>query len=350
MLRWLAFLALLTTIIIGACADDGPSDDSTPRPERQETEFPQTPLTIDEIEGETLADIMGTLYRRQMRSHPTVCSYVLGTGVYGVSQPLDRDTHPAQLVADLVQGWTGSIWIGEFGDYELSWTEPQRIVLVAPDGVSLPHQGFYDTIGDALEFKHIRGEFELTTIGRLFDCSDPNGAYPDGIGELAQPHSGDEGLFVYDVEEVVDIEHGTDSHVHQRYEILEVRDPKDWPPAVEAPEIAELLTEVARETWFTEFVCVDVTRWPAESGDAGTRLLSESPLPEGLLAIFADSRLDPSKASLSVVSENNVILAWVESYDDAGWVYASEVIRESAGQWIERTSVSMYGCGPLGSE
>ncbi len=349
-MHWLAFLALLTTIIFGACADDEPPDDSTPRPERQETDSPSTPPTIDEIEGETLADIMRILYRRQMRSHPTVCAYVLGTGVYGVSQALDRDTHPAQIVADLVEGWTGSIWIGEFGDYELSWTELQRIVLVAPDGVSLPHQGFYDTIGDALEFKYIRGKFELTMIGRLFDCSDPNGAYPDGIGELAQRHSEDEGLFVYDVEEVVDIEHGTNSHVDQRYSILEVADHNDWPPAVDLPVLADLLTETAREHWSSEFVCVSVTRRPVDSGEAGTGLTADSPLPEAFLRIFDELRFDPEQATLLLIGTRNIVLAWVESYNDAGRVTAAEFVKSEDGNWSERTWVSMYGCGPLGSE
>ena len=112
--------------------------------------------------------------------------------------------------------------------------------------------------------------------------------------------------------------------------------------------LADLLTETAREHWSADFTCVSVTRRPVESGEVGTGLKADSPLPEAFLRIFDDLRLDPEQATLLLIGTRNIVLAWVESFDDAGGVTAAEFVRSEHGDWSERTWVSMYGCDALG--
>ena len=301
-----------------------------------------------DLAGLSLAVIMRELYERSTADFPTVCAYVLDTGVRGLAQPLEPATLPPESVAELVGGWTGSIWIGQLSDYELAWTEQKRIVLVSTKGVPPPHQGFYETVGNALEFVRIHGDWELHVIGRLFDCQDSSAPLPDGIGTLARRIEGAAGYFPYEVEEVVDDDHPSDDQIEQWYSILEVADHTDWPPAVDLPAIASLLTETAREHWSADFACVNVTRRPVDSGVAGTGLTTDSPLPEAFLRIFDELRYDPEQATLRLIGTRNIVLAWVESYDDAGWVTAAEFVRSEDGNWSERTWVSMYGCDALG--
>ena len=93
---------------------------------------------------------------------------------------------------------------------------------------------------------------------------------------------------------------------------------------------------------------MSVTRRPVDSGEAGTGLTADSPLPEAFLRIFDELRYDPEQSTLRLVGTRNIVLAWVESYDDAGWVTAAEFVRSEDGDWSERTWVSMYGRDALG--
>ena len=238
-----------------------------------------------------------------------MCSYVLGTGIDGLPQVLEPEAYPSESVAELVTGCTGRIWIGEFADYELAWTEPKRIVLVSVEGVPPPHQGFYETAGNGLEFVRIHGDWGLTKIARLFDCEDPSVPLPDGIGTLASRHSGEDGCFLYDAEAAVDDDHESQDETEQRYSILEIRKPKNWPPAIDIPELADLLTATARERWSVDFACVVSTRRSVESGDAGTGLTADSDTPDGILTIFEELRYDPEQASLRLIGERNIVLA-----------------------------------------
>ena len=355
-------LALVTSIaflFFVACTDDEsraqPAPTSTDRQNAETAEAGGSqakpsplPLTIAALEGQSLESMMRAIYVRQQAKVPSVCSYVLGAGIYGLPQILEPEAFPPESVAELVTGWTGSIWIGEFSDYELAWTEPKRIVLVSVEGVPPPHQGFYETVSNGLEFARIRGEWELTTISRLFDCEDTSVPLPDGIGTLASRHRGEEGYFLYDVEEAVDYDHESQDETEQRYSILEIRNPQDWPPAIDVAELADLLTATARERWSVDFACVSVTRRSVESGDAGTGLNADSPMPDGILSIFEELRYDPEQALLRLIGERSIVLAWVETRGGAGQVNGGEFVRDSSGEWAERTWVSMYGCDALG--
>lgn len=299
------------------------------------------------LAGMSVAEMLRELYERNKADFPSVCADALDTGVRGLAQPLEAATYPPETVSDLVGGWTGSIWIGQFSDYELGWTEQKRIVLVSAEGIPPPHQGFYETVGNALEYVRIHGDWELRVIGRLFDCQDSSAPLPDGIGTLARRIKGAAGYFPYEVEEVVDDDHSSDDQTEHWYSLLEVADHGDWPPAVDLPVMADLLTETAREHWSAEFVCVNVTRRPVDS-EAATGLTADSPLPEAFLRIFDELRYDPEQATLRLIGTRNIVLAWVESYDDAGRVTAAEFVMSEHGEWSERTWVSMYGCDALG--
>lgn len=144
------------------------------------------------------------------------------------------------------------------------------------------------------------------------------------------------------------MEDGDPEPTDQRFAILEISDPEDWPPAVDLPELAELLTVTARTRWAAEFACVIVTRRSVESGDAGTGLTADSPLPAGVLTIFEELRYDPEQASLRRISPRNIVLAWVEPRGDSGNVNGVEFVKTAAGEWSERTWVSMYGCDAFG--
>ena len=291
---------------------------------------------------------MRALYEDKRASIPSVCSYVLGTGLRGLAQPLDPQSHSAKSVEALVTGWTGTIWIGAFSDYELAWAEPMRIVLVSTQGVPPPHQGYYETVGNALEFVRVLGDWRLNKLTRLFDCHDPSRPLPDGIGSLARRHQGEHGYFLYDVEEVVDDDHAPEEEAEHQYSILEIADPNDWPPAIDLPELADLMTVTAREHWSADFACVSVTRRPVDSGEAGTGLEANSPLPEAFLRIFDELRHDPEQASLLVIGAQSIVLAWSESYGGAGQVSGAEFVRTDSGTWAERIWASMYGCDALG--
>ena len=212
--------ALLLATLFVACA----SDERQEQPSLESTnEQPQSllqPLTATNLAGMSVAEMLRELYERNMAEFPSVCAYVLDTGVRGLAQPLEPATLPPETVAELVGGWTGSIWIGQFSDYELAWTEQKRIVLVSTEGVPPPHQGFYETVGNALEFVRIHGDWELHVIGRLFDCQDSSAPLPDGIGTLARRLEGAAGYFSYEVEEAVEDEQSSDDRADHWYSIL----------------------------------------------------------------------------------------------------------------------------------
>ena len=142
---------------------------------------------------------------------------------------------------------------------------------------------------------------------------------------------GEEGYFLYDVEEAVDYDHESQDETEQRHLILEIRNPQDWPPAIDVAELTDLLTATARERWSVDFACMSVTRRSVESGDGGTGLNADSPMPDGILSIFEELRYDSEQALLRLIGERSIVSAWVETRGGAGQVNGGEFVRDSSG-------------------
>lgn len=288
-------------------------------------------LTADDLAGLNLTQAMRAVYDAIALQHGLVCGNETGGPGVGGPTGLAIGSPVPTEAASVVDGWTGTIWIGKFADFELRDVDERRILLVSADPVPLPHDGYHESIATGVTLIRRQGTWDVGRIGHLTDCG----------GDSRQT-----GLRYESTTEVVDDEH--EQPGEHTYAVLEVSDPKDWPPPVDLPPIAEWLTATAREDWNVDFVCVSVTRRAVESGESGTGLGPDSSLPEGILAIFEELRYDPHRPDLRLVGPRHVLMGWLEPRDDAGWVSGVEFVRTSNGDWRERTWVSMYACDALG--
>lgn len=304
-----------------------------------------TGLGGDALVGLNLTDAMEVAYESIASQYGLVCGSETGGPGVGGSNGLTAGSTPPPEASQQVRGWTGTIWIGQFEDYELRDVDKRRVLLVSADPVPPPHDGYLEPIATGVTLIVRQGMWDVGRVAQLFDCSgDSDAPLPDRQDEIAKsrkPALRYESFVEY-------VEDGDQGLTDQRFAILEIGDPEDWPPALDLPPLAELLTETARERWAVEFACVIVTRRSVESGDAGTGLPPDSPLPVGVLAIFEELRFDPEQASLRLIGERNIVLGWVEPHGDAGRVSGVEFVRTGTGEWSERTWVSMYGCDAFG--
>ena len=288
-------------------------------------------LTADQLAGLNLTQAMRAVYDSIASQYSLVCGNETGGPGVGGATGLEPGSAVPTEAADSVNGWTGTIWVGEFDDFELRDVNHRRILLVSADPVPPPHDGYHEPIATGVTLIKQRGAWDIGRIAHLFDCG----------GDSRQT-----GFQYESSTEVVDDEHGEpDEH---SYSVLEVGDPEDWPPALDLPAIAEWLTATAREEWSIDFVCVSVTRRAVESGEAGTGLSADSPLPAGILAIFDELRYDPHQTDLRRIGPRNVLMGWLEPRGDAGNLIGVEFVRTASGEWRERTWVDMYGCDALG--
>ena len=307
-------------------------------------------LDSEDLAGLNLTQAMQATYDSIASRYGLVCGYETGgpgsAGHYGLSS---GTTIPPEA-SRTVRGWSGSIWTGQFEDYELRNVDQRRILLVSADPVPPPHDGYYEPIASGLTLVLRHNGWDVGRVAHLFDCSGASEApLPTWQNEIATREFANRQEPALRYESFVEsVEDDDPEAADQRYAILEVSDPDDWPPEVDLPELAELLTMTARTRWATEFACVIVTRRSVESGNPGTGLTADSPLPDGVLTIFEELRYDPDQASLRRIGTRNIVLAWVESHGDHVWVSGVEFVKTGAGDWSERTWVHMYGCDVFG--
>lgn len=335
-----AVTLLLSALGIFACANEDEAPvrvEHLPATQSQSQQAPEqhAALTAADLAGLNLTQAMRALYDSIASGYGAVCG--ADTGEKGVGGPTGLtagDAVPPEAVA-VVSRWSGSLWVGEYEDYELRDVDGRRILLISADPVPPPHEGYRpEAIASGLTLIKSRGHWDVGRIGHLRDCSAELG------GSRLQYES-------Y-IEEVEDGEEDPGDH---RFELLEVADDGDWPPPnVDLPVLSELLTRTARERWEADFVCVTLTRYPLESAVAVTGLSADADWPEDLLALFEElaQRLHPDRATLRHFGERNVVLAWVTAYEhegtSVGWVTAGEYVRTVDGDWSTRSWLSMYSC------
>ena len=259
---------------------------------------PRIALTADKLAGLNLTQAMRAVYDSIAPQYGAICgSDSGGAGTGGPTGLTTGDAVPPDA-ARVVSRWSGSTWVGELEDYELRDVDDRRILLVSADPVPPPHEGYRpEAIANGLTLIKSKGRWDVGRVGHLRDCS----------AELG------ESLLQYEsyIEEVEDDEENPGD---RRFELLEVADDGDWPPPnVDLPVLSELLTRTAREQWEADFVCVRLDRYPLESAVGVTGLSAEADWPEAFLALFEElaERLHPDRASVRVIGERNVVLAWV---------------------------------------